>query len=246
MTMLNGIDVSRYQATTPSLAGLSFLLARASIGTWPDHVYPTHIANARKAGMIVGAYHFGTAAPVAAQVATFLASAGSADQFALDLESNGGQPPMTWTQARAFIAAVKATGRKIGLYHSRSGFPSLGQDWNWVADWSQVPSIPYRFWQYRGSPLDLDHFNGTLAQLRALAGKPVPPAPPLRYHVVITGYTPLYSKPGIKVGAVRLATYTCSRSKVGGLWWYRITGPGTSKNVGRSFKPNRNTKVTYA
>ena len=247
MTMLNGIDCSRYQSTTPSLTGLSFLFARATYATWPDPVYQTHISNARKAGLIVGAYHFGTAAPVASQVAAFLAAAGSVDLYALDLESNGGQPSMTWTQARAFIAAVKATGRTIGLYHSESGYPSLGQDFDWVANWSTIPARHWDFHQYRGSPLDLDHFNGTLAQLRALAGKPVPPAPPLRYHVVITGYTPIYSKPGgTRLGAVSLATYTCSRSKVGGLWWYRITGPGTSKNVGRSFKPNRNTKVTYA
>ena len=247
MTMLNGIDVSRYQSTTPDLSGMSFLFARATYATWPDGMFATHIANARKHGLIVGAYAFGTAAPVAAQVSAFLAAAGSVDLFALDLERNGNQASMTHAQARQFIAAVQATGRKCGLYASESGYPDLGQSWNWIANWSQVPAHPFAFHQYRGSPLDLDHFNGTLAQLRALAGKPVPPAPPLRYHVVITGYTPLYSKPGgTRLGAVTLATYTCTRSKVGGLWWYRITGPATSKNVGRSFKPNRHTKVTVA
>lgn len=166
MTYPAGIDVSAHQATTPPLAGLAFLFARATYGTRADVRYAEHVAHARAAGLVVGAYHFGRNLPVPDQVAAFLAAAGTVDYYALDLESDRGNPPMTLGQARAFIAAVKATGRKIGLYRSESGFPSAGQDWNWVANWSAAPRIPWLFHQHRGAPLDLDRFNGTPAQLR--------------------------------------------------------------------------------
>ena len=169
------IDVSHYQTVTPSLVGKAGLFARAVYGTYADTMYDTHVANARKAGLVAGAYAFGRSGNVAGQVAAFLAQAGDADLFALDLERDGGNPSMSSAEAGDFIAKVKATGRKILLYHSESGFPSLGQDGNWVANWSQIPSIPWTFHQYRGSPLDLDRFNGTLAQLQALVHPPVIP-----------------------------------------------------------------------
>lgn len=174
---LNGIDVSHWQATTPPLAGLSFLFAKASDGAGgPDPRYAQHIANARSAGLLVGAYHFAVKGDGAAQARAFLTAAGKVDFYALDREGND---PMTLAQAAAFINTVQAAGHKCGLYASESGYPNVGQDWNWVANWSRVPAIPWTFHQYRGSPLDLDHFNGDMAALRALAGiHPAPPPPP--------------------------------------------------------------------
>ncbi len=176
--MLNGIDVSAWQKTTPPLTGLSFLFARATYDVSPDAMYATHVANARKAGLRVGAYHFGTGKSTPqAQAAAFLKAAGDVDFYCLDLESD--PTPMTQAQATAFIGAVKATGRPCGLYHSASGFPSLGQSYNWVAKWGTVPPIgSWMFWQYQGSPLDKDHFWGTAVDLAKLAYKPTPPTPP--------------------------------------------------------------------
>jgi hypothetical protein len=173
LTTLRGIDVSHWQATTPSLTGLAFLFARATYGTQPDDKYATHIKNARSRGLLVGAYHFGRNLSVSAQVTAFLNRAGNVDFYVLDWESDSGNPKMTTTQARNFIALVKsATGKPVGLYASESGFRDLGQDYNWVAKWGgSPPTIPYAFWQYRGSPLDLDLFNGDIVALRKLAGK---------------------------------------------------------------------------
>jgi hypothetical protein len=171
----DGIDISRHQPTTPALTGLSFAFARATYGSYGDSKYAVHSAAFRAAGIVSGAYHFGRSTPSPeAQAAAFLKAAAGADLLALDLESDGGNVPMSAAQARAFIAAVRAAGRKIGLYHSRSGFPSLGQDWNWVAKWgSSAPTgIPWAFWQWQGSPLDRNRFNGTLADLSQLAGQP--------------------------------------------------------------------------
>ncbi len=176
--MLDGIDVSVWQKTTPPLTGLSFLFARATYDTSPDTMYATHIANARKAGLRVGAYHFGTGRSTPqAQAAAFLKAAGNVDFYCLDLESD--PVPMTQQQAAAFITAVKASGRQCGLYHSASGFPSLGQSYNWIAKWGTAPPVgPWAFWQYQGSPLDKDHFAGTAVDLAKLAYKPTPPTPP--------------------------------------------------------------------
>ena len=182
MATLEGLDVSRWQGTTPNLAGKAFLFARATYGAIRDQMYSTHIANARKAGLLVGAYHFGVGdVPVPSQVSAFLAAAGTVDFYVLDLESNGGRPSMTLGQASLFIALVRAKNHKIGLYHSDSGFPlTLGQSYNWVAKWSvNPPTHPWTFWQYRGSPLDLDRFNGDEAKLQALAGN----AGPVRLRV---------------------------------------------------------------
>lgn len=248
---LEGIDVSRYQRTTPNLAGLSFLMARATYGTARDPMFATHIANARKAGLLVGAYHFGVgdiSAPV--QGGAFLAAAGAVDFYVLDLERNGSAMSMTHAQATLFMAGVRAKGHRIGLYHSDSGFPSLGQDWSWVAKWGATPpSRSWAFWQYRGSPLDLDRFHGDSAALHALAGQPV--RQPTPWRVAISGRTPLYSRPNgtrLRPDVVK-ATYICTRAKVEGLWWYRIrsTASGApTTNAGKWFKPNRHTEASRA
>lgn len=178
---IKGIDLSHHQDRTPSLAGLGFVFVRATYGGSPDGRYARHVAAARAAGLVVGAYHFGVGgaqASVTAQVDAFLATAKDADVLALDLERNvlrGGRigPTMTRDEAKAFIAAVHARDpRKILLYHSRSGFPNLGQDGNWIAQWGGTPpkGIPWAFWQYRGSPLDLNLFNGDRATLLRLIG----------------------------------------------------------------------------
>jgi hypothetical protein len=177
---LNGIDISKWQPTTPSLAGQSFAFARATYATTVDPKYAMHVANFRKAGLVVGAYHFGVGfVSVPAQVKAFLTASKGADLLILDLERDSTKT-MTQAEARAFIKAVQATGKKIGLYHSRSGFPSLGQDYNWIAQWRKEPptGIPWAFWQWQGSPLDRDKFNGDKAALLELAGKTPAPIPP--------------------------------------------------------------------
>ena len=164
---VKGIDVSKWQATTPDLTGLSFLIARASVGTASDTRYQMHTANARNAGLLVGAYHFAYSGTIANQAAVFLAAAGDVDLYFIDVE--GDQAP-TQAETAAFIDACHKAGKPCGLYHSASGYFQAGQDYDWVAKWSPTPPARHwDFWQYRGSPLDLDRYVGTLAELRALA-----------------------------------------------------------------------------
>jgi hypothetical protein len=181
--MIEGIDISRWQASTPSLTGRAFVIARATYGIARDARYAMHAQNVRAAGKVLGAYAFGRNMAVDEQVAAFLANAPDADLYALDLEKDGDDPRMTSAQARAFLAAVQATGRRIGLYMSEAAFVDLGQDWDWVANWSREPHRHWDVWQYRGSPLDLDRFDGTAADLLALGSQettmtyPVPKVP---------------------------------------------------------------------
>ena len=193
---LKGIDISKWQDTTPSLTGLSFLFARATLGTEPDVRYKQHIAAARRAGLVTGAYHFNwSPGSIDSQVKAFLAAAGDVHLLALDVETqtekrnkNGEiiRPHVrrfTRAEAGAFITGVNAADplhRKVGLYMSASGFyPTVGQDFNWIADYRKGHShdSPGSFWQHTshgkiaGYPhrLDLDVFNGTKAELDALA-----------------------------------------------------------------------------
>ncbi len=171
---VNGIDISQWQGTTPDLAGLSFVIVKATYGTGRDPRYTAHAANVRKAKLALGAYTFGVNADGAAQAKALLSVAKDADFYALDLEGNGADS-MTGVQAKAFIDAVHKAGCKIGLYHSKSNFPNLGQDWNWIAAWDGVdPGTGWTFHQYRGAPLDLDVFNGDAAALAAFVAGQCP------------------------------------------------------------------------
>ncbi len=180
---LEGIDLSKWQTTTPPLTGLSFLFARASIGTATDERYAQHIATAKAAGIVTGSYHFNwDTISVAAQVTTFIAASGDVDLYALDVE---GANAFSDAQATEFIRLMHAAGLRCGLYHSASGFFNAGQDWDWIAKWSTTPPAAYDFWQYTSDGslpgysgrLDFDRFNGTLDELHALAGKDFPMIP---------------------------------------------------------------------
>lgn len=174
--MLQGIDISHWQETTPGLGGVDFLIARATYGTAPDDRYRRHVANARARDLVVGAYHFGRRGDVAGQVEAYVKAAGDVDLYVLDLEADGDDPPMTKAEARDWIVRARTAldGRPIGLYHSTSGYPpdALGADWRWVADYRRIQKPPIKFdiWQWQGSPLDRDHFRGTRAELLELGG----------------------------------------------------------------------------
>ncbi len=176
-----GIDVSKWQSHLPDLTTVDFLFARASIGTTTDTMYATHIAEAKAAGIVTGAYHFNwDTIPIAAQVTTFIAAAGRVDLYALDVEGANGFSD--W-QAREFIRLMHEAGLKCGLYHSASGFFDAGQDFDWVAKWSTIPPASWDFWQYTSDGklpgytgrLDFNRFDGTLDELHALAGRETMP-----------------------------------------------------------------------
>ena len=140
------------------------MFARATFGTIGDDKYTTHKLNAARAGLDFSAFHFGDPTKsVASQLAACLSVTQGVQKVALDIEAGN----MSLTNGAAFIGGLRSAGKIAGLYHSLSGYPwDLGQDFDWLAYWgSATPPGPWEFWQYRGSPLDLDYFRGTRADL---------------------------------------------------------------------------------
>ncbi len=251
-----GIDVSYANAGDTTSPSVDFVIARATYGTAKDGRYNQHIASAKSQRKITGAYGFGTYKSGYEQAVAFLAAAGTVDLYALDLEVEAGKRRMTDTQARAFIAYVKTKKGHCLLYHSDSGFPYLGQTGHWVAKWGPTaPSRPWQFWQYHGAPLDRDMFHGTLDQLKAFVGRPVPAPLPdtstIQYwNVAIVGATRIYNRPfGTVVGTVTKASYRCTRTKVSGVWWYKIISKidkSPTSLAGRYFRASSNTLAHWA
>jgi len=104
-------------------SGILGVIHKASEGgDWVDPLYASRRAQAEAAGLMWGAYHFGTyQRPGAEQAAAFLAAAqpGPATLLALDLELNERNQANTMdiTRAEAFVRAVlTATGRLPVLY----------------------------------------------------------------------------------------------------------------------------------
>jgi len=172
MTQPQGIDVSVWQGdVSDALKFCQFAFARASIGISPDGRYPYHLAQMKAAGNITGAYHFLVYGPGGTRQALyFLSQAKDAQILACDMEGYVLKYPGV---GRSFIAGLKANDpqhRPILLYSSEGTWPGrLGQDANWVANWSQQPRIPWKFWQRSGIGLDRDVFNGMLADLQQFA-----------------------------------------------------------------------------
>lgn len=143
-------------------------------GDFRDPLYAKRRAQAEAAGLLWGAYHFGTHQYSGAQQASLFLSAakpGPATLLALDLEFNEGNPSNTMQlkQAEDFVQAVfAATNRHPLIYISSSwadgkpmgnGKRSLGGGVTersilshcplWLADYRSEPQLP-RAWRGKG------------------------------------------------------------------------------------------------
>jgi lysozyme len=170
--------------------------------TYVDPTFATNWTGAKNAGVVRGAYHFFRANvdPIA-QADWFLAKLGPVEAGdlppTLDLETTDGQTGATIAaNAIKWLDHVAAkTGVKPILYTSPSfvtgtlGSPAGFETHAtlWVANWGVTcPDVPtpftkWSFWQnsstgtVTGIPataVDLDQFDGTLAQLKAFAIQP--------------------------------------------------------------------------
>lgn len=177
--------------------GIIGVIHKASQGTvFRDPMYAKNRKAAAAAGLLWGAYHFGTGADPVTQARQFLrvADLGSTDLLVLDFEENTQGQTMSLAQARAFIRVVQdITGRICGLYggatlkESLAGRPDplLGACWLWWAQYSPAPVIPpnlpnFTLWQYTDGhhgdepfavdgvgPCDRDKYQGTVDDLKS-------------------------------------------------------------------------------
>lgn len=145
-------------------AGLWGVIHKATTGaTGHDDVYAARRQPALDAGLLWGAYHWGTAAPVAEQVDNFLTVAKPAADtlVALAFEKTAGNQ-MTLPMARQFLEGIaRALGRKAVLYSGdliksslgATADPFFGSHRLWLAHYDPPPVCQcswrtYWLWQY--------------------------------------------------------------------------------------------------
>jgi lysozyme len=184
--------------------GIMGVIHKATQGTgYTDPTYVTHRQQALAAGLLWGAYHFGTGADGVEQADFFLQKVqpGPGVLLVLDLEANPQGPSMTLEESRAFVTHIQSTtGRWPGLYAGAylkellgaNKDPILGNCWFWLSQYGPTAVVPpnwksWTMWQYTdgaaGLPpysvqglgtCDRDKFSGTADDLRQF-WNPQPP-----------------------------------------------------------------------
>ena len=151
----HGDTVTSFQQAAAS--GIWGIIHKATTGqTGKDSAYPKRRKPALDAGLLWGAYHWGTNADVQGQVDNFLSVAQPDDNtlVALDFEETEGNQ-MTLDQARQFLTLVaEAIGRKPvlycgGLFKTEMGSqsdPFFGSHRLWLAHYNVNP-VPQASWQ---------------------------------------------------------------------------------------------------
>jgi lysozyme len=172
--------------------GIDAVILKATQGiNFADPAFAPRVANARAAGLLVGAYHFMDATSPCEQMANFLSVVGDAGDILLvvDFEVYEISQP-TASQAAAAVMMVKSvTGRLPVLYTGRyvlsSPNSTLSQCPLWLAEYGSRPVCPpgwsqWKLWQHTdgraGSgpmtvpgigPCDRSRFAGTVDELKA-------------------------------------------------------------------------------
>jgi len=178
--MLNVVvDLSHYNNVNFAEAaqgGLQGVVHKATQGlTEVDPLFASRWPLARAAGLLWGAYHFGTDADGAAQARHLLATVQQASHtdggpglpgvlLMLDFEAPAAGAGMSTAQAEAFVTTVHAaTGRYPGFYSTCGYLAATGAEhsavlancWLWLADYNpgpepQAPPLwrTWTMWQY--------------------------------------------------------------------------------------------------
>jgi lysozyme len=145
-------------------AGLRGVIHKATTGaSGTDDAYAARRDLAKRAGLLWGAYHWGTAAPAADQVDNFLNVAKPDEQtlVALDYERTDGNQ-MTLERAREFLGLINdRLQRKAVLYSGdvaksalgKKNDPFFGSHRLWLAQYGNNPVVQrswksYWLWQY--------------------------------------------------------------------------------------------------
>lgn len=178
-------------------SGIAFAVTRIGDGTYQDPTFATNWNGIKAAGLIRGAYQFfEPGVDPLAQARIVVAKVGRLGAgdlpVMLDVEATGGQSPETITaRIHQWIDAVAAgTGKTPYIYTGSyfwdasvrsADFASLPLHIAWYG--TQCPGLPnvwsrWTFHQYSSTGrvsgiagnVDMDVFNGTLAQLAAFAG----------------------------------------------------------------------------
>jgi GH25 family lysozyme M1 (1,4-beta-N-acetylmuramidase) len=208
---LSGVDVSSHQTSTELASWLprsSFVIVKASEGrTYVDKSHDVHVAAARKAGKLVGHYHFarpdnnGPTAEAEHFVATAKPRPG--DVLVLDFEpyrrDGSGLPSIDLGVAPEWILGFMARveqltkapcwlyidgnmGRQVLAKATAAQADAMQSRPLWKATYGAAPGSLLGWstltaWQWASSPIDRNTFYGDASTWRKLA-VPTPPKPP--------------------------------------------------------------------
>lgn len=165
--MLHGIDVSSHQSSFDT-DGLAFVFIKATEGrSYINPKQSSQAARARKAGCVVGFYHFLWPGNIAAQAKYFVEKCASQkhDLLAVDWETTGSGTRASNAEKDRFIREVKKLRptHRVLLYCNRNFWlnhdtTSYSGDGLWIADYvaSGKPRIKakWRIHQYTDRPVD--------------------------------------------------------------------------------------------
>lgn len=194
------IDLSHFNTNVDfakvRASGVVGVIHKATQGSdYVDLEYAKRKPLALQAGLLWGAYHFGTGGAVADQVTNFIDVTQPDGSFllALDFESNG-DDSMSLAQAKQFLSTVMAQAGQRPVLYTGGYFndcvgdqpdPDMAQYRLWWAQYANAPKInstwpAYWLWQYSdgsagpderavdgATPCDCSAHNGSEAQLRA-------------------------------------------------------------------------------
>jgi lysozyme len=191
-------DISHYENVsqefvTTAEAGIVAVILKATQGTgFVDPTFLERAAEARSAGLLVGAYHFLDGSNPAEQVAHFLTvavSEGMVNWLAVDWEPYPASQASVIQAATAVASVRAATGTWPVLYTIRGMLSAPNNTLSncplWLAEYGTRPICPpgfsaWQLWQHTdgqvGSavvpvpgvgPCDRSKFAGTVDQLRA-------------------------------------------------------------------------------
>jgi lysozyme len=180
--------------------GIVGVIQKATQGrTFVDPTYRNNRTKAQNAGLLWGAYHFGTGSDGVRHAEHFLNTVKPDDKtlLVLDFEGNPQGADMTLEQAREFVIHIHAvTGRFPGFYSGHdikrllgtNRDPILANCWFWLAQYGPTPVVPrnwetWTMWQYTDGAVgpephrvagigrcDRNKFNGSENNLRKLWG----------------------------------------------------------------------------
>ena len=182
-------------ATVPDANGNTILavILKATQGTgFVDPTFLSRVAEAKAAGLLVGAYHFLDGSTPTEQIAHFLTVAKSEaglSWFAIDWEPYPASQASVMQAATAVASVQAATGRWPVLYMGRYMIPApnttLSKCALFLPEYGTRPICPpgwsaWRLWQYTDSgnvpgigACDRSKFAGTVEELKAWWQNPV-------------------------------------------------------------------------
>lgn len=204
---VRGVDVSHHNGRVDwprvRAAGYTFAYLKASEGaTWRDSTFVRNRAEAGRAGLVTGAYHFFTLCrPGRDQARNFVEAIGPRGAVSLpptvDLEFGGncGERPSrdaVLAEVAAFLAVLDSAGHPPAVLYVTKEFHEAylaGRNPSnplWVRSVFGRPKFggAWTFWQYAATGrvagaqerIDLNAFNGSPGAFKALAGAGPAPA----------------------------------------------------------------------